>query len=413
MKVLTISKSDLSGGAAIAAYRTHQALRNENINSIMLVQEKKSNDYNVKTIHNNLFSKFLYKIRPYIEAFYLKKYSNRKNEIFSISNIGFSKLIEKINKIDPDIVHLHWTCGGMIKIEDIFKIKVPIVWTQHDMWLMTGGCHYNSDCVRYLDSCGTCPVLSSNSRNDLSRKVFKRKVDLISKKQNISIVCVSNWLKNKFIESPIMKHKNISVIGNPIDTNIFKLHNKDFCRELWNLPKDKKLILFGAIDATTDKRKGFSILQKTLNNLDDEKCELVVFGSNRPLERQDFNLNVHYVGSLSDDISLVSLYNAVDVMVVPSLQEAFGQTASESISCGTPVVTFRTTGVEDIIEHKKNGFLADNFQAENLLVGINWVLFQSNYEELCINARTKAKTDFSYNSVALKYKCLYESILND
>jgi glycosyltransferase involved in cell wall biosynthesis len=201
-------------------------------------------------------------------------------------------------------------------------------------------------------------------------------------------------------------------LPNPIDTTIFKPFDKEKARELWNLSKDKKLVLFGAIGATSDPRKGFGELREAMLKLGkNDAIEFVVFGSNKPKNTPNFEFKVHYMGALADDVSLVTLYSAVDVMVVPSRQEAFGQTASEAMACGTPVVAFRHTGLLDIVDHKVNGYLANPFDTTDLADGIKWVI-DKKYDELGINAREKVVREFNSVVVAKKYIKLYEEVLS-
>jgi glycosyltransferase involved in cell wall biosynthesis len=299
----------------------------------------------------------------------------------------------------------------MMTIEDIARIKAPIVWSLHDMWAFTGGCHYNEECGTYKSKCGECKVLGSDKEKDLSRKIFKRKQKVFNLKKDITIVGLSNWLNECSKSSALLKDKKHINLPNPIDTTIFKPFDKEKSRELWSLPKDKKLVLFGAMGATSDPRKGFDELSEAMQKLDDKSIEFVVFGSSEPKKSQNFGFKTHYLGSLADDVSLVTLYSAVDVMIVPSLQEAFGQTASEAMACGKPVVAFATTGLLDIVDHKENGYLAKPFDTSDLENGIEWVLNNDKYDLLCVNARGKVLREFDSILVAKKYIELYEDTL--
>jgi hypothetical protein len=159
MKILVISHSDISGGAAKAAYRLHKGLRNSGINSQMIVSRKITDDFTVLGPETN-FQKTMAIFLPVIEKFITDILGKFKKGMFSPGFTKASKIIKRINLIKPDIVHLHWTNGGMLKIEDIKKIKAPIVWSLQDMWPFTGGCHFTNDCDRYLDKCGLCKTLS-------------------------------------------------------------------------------------------------------------------------------------------------------------------------------------------------------------------------------------------------------------
>lgn len=412
MKILVVNTSDIQGGAARAAYRLHKALLKSGVDSQMLVQNKSSDDFTVLTEDKKL-KKYVNKLRAIIDSLPVRFYTKRTKTLFSPSWFGFSYVVDKINEINPDIVHLHWICDGMMTIEDIARIKAPIVWSLHDNWAFTGGCHIMWECEGYKKSCGSCPRLGSDKENDLSKKVWNRKQKTFARINNMTIVGLSQWLNDCSKNSNLLKDRKHINLPNPIDTNVFKPFDKEKARELWNLPQDKKLVLFGANSATSDINKGFNELKEALYKLTCKNVELIVFGSSEPKDFQDFGFKTHYVGSLHDDVSLVTLYSAVDVMVVPSLQEAFGQTASEAMACGIPVVAFGGTGLLDIVDHKINGYLAKPFNTLDLANGIEWVLRYPNYDELCINARAKVTREFDSVVVANKYIRLYNEILND
>lgn len=412
MKILIVNTFDIHGGAARAAYRLHKALLANGADSQMLVQSKSSDDYTVLA-EVGKFKRKLDKIRPMLDSLPVRFYKSKTKTPFSHAGLPFSGIVEKINKINPDIVHLHWVCGGMMSVGDISRIKAPIVWSLHDNWAFTGGCHIMWECEKYKNSCGACPRLGSDKENDLSRKVFYRKQKIFSQKQDMTIVGLSKWLTECSQNSTLLKSKRHIHLPNPIDTTVFKPFDKQKARELWNLPQDKKLVLFGAMNATSDPNKGFKELSGALHKLEkNEEIEFVVFGSSKPLAAPDFGFKTHYLGHLNDDVSLVTLYNAVDVMVVPSLQENLSNAIMESLACGTPVVGFDIGGNCDMIEDKTNGYLVKPFDTDDLASGIEWVLNTSNYDELCKNAREKVMREFDSVVVAKKYIELYKEILN-
>lgn len=213
--------------------------------------------------------------------------------------------------------------------------------------------------------------------------------------------------------STLLKGKTHTNLPNPINTHTFKPFDKEKSRELWSLPKDKKLVLFGANSATSDVNKGFKELSEALRMLYRSlDIAFVVFGSSKPKDAPDFGFETHYLGHLHDDVSLVTLYSAVDVMVVPSLQENLSNAIMESLACGTPLVAFDVGGNSDMIEHQKNGYLATPFDSGDLVRGIEWVLNAPNYDELCVNGREKVVREFDSKVVAKKYVELYEKVLD-
>ena len=411
MKVLIVNNSDISGGAARAAYRLHKALLSSGVDSLMLVQSKISDDFTVIGPETKI-QKAISIIRPVFDMLPVIFYKERSKTLFSPACVPFSNVIKQINKLSPDIVHLHWINGGMMRIEDIAKISAPIVWSLHDMWLLTGGCHYDEECGAFTKCCGHCKVLGSSKKKDLSAKGFARKKRVLNKIQNLKIIGLSRWMVDCERKSSLFKDTPVYHLPNPIDTSVFSPFDKAISRTLFNLPADKKLVLFGAIKASDDPRKGFQELSSALELLDHEHVELVIFGSSKPKIKQKYKHKVYYLGHLHDDISLRVLYNAADVFVSPSLQENLSNSIMESLACGTPVVAFDIGGNSDMIEHKKNGYLAVAYSIEDLANGMEWIINHKNYNALSLNARKKVMENFDSKIVVYKYLKMYNEIIN-
>ena len=413
MKSLLINTHDISGGAARAVYRIHKGLQGVGMDSKMLVQTKLSDDKTV-ICPGNKFKKGLALLRPTLDSTFKNLFSEGSKTIFSPAWLPFSNIPSQINSTSPDIVHLHWICDGMLRIEELKQIKKPIVWTLHDMWAFTGGCHYNDGCERFQQDCGNCPQLNKKSKNDLSQSILRRKKKAWSG-LDITIVTPSNWLAECAKKSSLFKDRRIEVIHNGLDLNLFKPIDKTTAREIWDLPINKKLILFGAMNATSEYRKGFDLLYECLKQLAAKwsaKAELIVFGAGKPENPPDFGLPVHYLGLLHDDVSLALLYSSADVMITPSRLDNLPNTVVESLACGIPVVAFDVGGMPDMLDHKINGYLAKPFDTSDLATGINWVLSDENrHKELCIKAREKAMTCFDIKKVARQYAELYGVII--
>lgn len=412
MKVLIVNTHDLAGGAARAAYRLHQGLQSIGIESQMLVQFKTTDDYTVSG-PAGMLGKGWAKIRQTIERLPLRRYPERQPVMFSPAWVPFSGLAERINHLDADIVHLHWIVDGMLKMEDLASIKKPVVWTLHDNWAFTGGCHVKWDCQKYTASCGSCPRLGSVLEDDLSRKGWERKGRVYAKMPDMTIIGLSQCIADEARCSSLLQHHKVVNLPNPIDTGIYKPLDRQVAREMFNLPQNKKLVMFGAMQATSDTNKGYKYLLDSLRLINDKNIELVVFGSSQPQEPESFGFVVHYIGRLHDDVSLRALYSAADVMVVPSLQENLSNAIMESLACGTPVVAFDTGGNVDLIDHLQNGYLATAFEPESLARGIEWVI---NYPEpglLAKAAREKVEKCFAMDKVARQYEAVYQELLGE
>lgn len=413
MQILHLSESD-GGGAGRAALRLHQGLQRLGITSQMLVQLKYTDNSAIfapETKLGKLSAKL--KLPERLDALPLKLYRQRKASDFSLQWVP-SGIRENVAQLAPDVVNLHWVSHGYLPIETIAKLNKPIVWTLHDMWAFTGGCHYAQECDRYNNSCGACPQLGSQKNEDLSRWVWQRKAKAW-KNLNLTIVTPSRWLAKCASSSSLFKDLRVEVIPYGLDLQNYKPMPRQVVRELLNLPQDKQLILFGAMYPDSDRRKGFHFLQQALQNLSStqwhNQVELVIFGASRPKEQIELGLNAHYLGRLNDDISLAAVYAAADVFVAPSLEDNLPNTVMEAIACGTPSVAFNIGGMPDMIEHQHNGYLAQPFESEDLARGIVWVLEnKERYQKLCDRARQKAEKEFTWEIQASRYKILYSEI---
>jgi glycosyltransferase involved in cell wall biosynthesis len=415
MKVCLLSNSDGRGGAYAAVYRLHKGLLETGTDSTLLVSDKTRDDHTVLSPASKLMKGWT-KLIPAVDHLPLTLYTQREKTPYSIQWLP-DRLVSRVAQISPDIINLHWINAGFLQIETLAKFKQPLVWTAHDMWPFTGGCHYSGECDKYTQSCGHCPQLNSQQDGDISGWVWWRKAKAW-KNLNLTIVTPSQWLADCARNSSLFQDLRIEVIANGLDIQRYKPIEKNTARNLLGLPQDKQLILFGAMTATSDRRKGFHLLLPAIKKLSQweiwqHKLELVVFGASEPVNPPDFGLKTHYLGRLNDDISLALVYAAADIFVAPSIEDNLPNTVMEALACATPSVAFKIGGMPDMIEHQENGYLAHPFEVEDLALGINWVLEDTErYNQLCIRARQKVAQEFTLELQAQKYLELYSEILS-
>ena len=411
MKILHVVGGDLSGGAARGAYWLHNALIKDGVKSKLIVsQASKIKDPNVIEIEQSKLDKLKNRIRSQLDQIPLYLYRKRDRYIFSPAIVGYDITKTKQYR-EAAIIHFHWINGGLIDIKLFAKIKKPIVWTFRDMWPFTGGCHYSGTCEKFKSNCGRCPHLGSNTNFDLSRYIIRRKKHNFRK--NIYPVAISNWLKECAAQSSLFKNTDIKIIPNCIDTEVFYPMKKELAKEVLRVPSDKQVILFGAINSTVDKRKGFKEFMHALHKLKDKQdYYFLIFGSHNSKEITELGVQCKCLGHLSDNITLTLAYSAADVFVAPLLQEAFGKTVAEALSCGTPVVAFNATGPKDIIEHRKCGYLATPFDTYDLAKGIEWLLSDKDrLKVMSDNSRNRALTKYSTSVISKKYIQFYQTVL--
>lgn len=406
MKISILNHSDIAGGAARAAYRIHSALRQAGVDSRMWVDSSTSGDWTVQGPATKL-RKGLGKIRPTLGSGFFNPVFKTGNPILHSPAILPSGRVNALNNSDADVLHLHWVQGEMLSIAEIGRLRKPVVWTLHDMWAFCGAEHLTEE-FRWREGYRKGNRPSYESGFDLNRWTWNRKRK--HWQRPMSIVTPSHWLAQCVRESALMRDWPVSVIPNPIDTERWQPMEQALARELLGMPNDVPLLLFGTFGANAARHKGFDLLQSALQHLRGEvpNLQLVVFGQLRPKDPPDLGFPIHYTGHLHDDLTLRTLYSAADVMVVPSRQESFGQTASEAHACGTPVVAFDTCGLPDIVSHHETGYLAKPFDAEDLARGIVWVLENGETVRLRKQARAVAIERFSYPTVAAQYQSTYE-----
>lgn len=421
MKILHLNYSDISGGAARGAYWLHNALIQSGVDSKMLVAHKLTQDKTV--IQLDKWNRNLVYFRSKLDQKSILLYKGKNSSFFSSFSPSYSPfwlpdtIVSQVETLQPDLLNLHWIYSGFLSPESIRRFKKPIIWTLRDMWAFTGGCAYTRNCDRYTQFCGSCPQLDSKSENDVTRKLWERKQKSWSR-LNLNIVSISHWLADCARKSSLLKDCRITVIPNAIDVLKFKPMPKETARKALGFSSERKIILFGAIYATNDERKGFKYVVEAIKNISKSNlrdvCELVVFGFSKTDNPIDVGIPVRYLGMINDDQTLVNLYSASDVMLVPSIQEAFGKTALEAIACGTPVVSFDSSGLKDIIEHKKNGYRAECFSAKDLARGIAWILEdEERYQRLSQRAREKTEKEFTMDLQAKRYLTLYSEVLEE
>lgn len=413
MKILNFNTSDSMGGAARAAYRIHKGLCDIGDESCLFVANKQLDDFSIKTF-DNFFDRLKYKCNVKMESV-LKKLFKIEKIPWSIGYCFFY-IVDQYIYDDIDIVNLHWVNGGFMSIKEVSKINKPIVWTLHDSWLFTGGCHIPYECKKYEANCSKCPYICNGKNINVSKRILSAKEKFLSKK-NIVIVCPSKWLAECVGRSHLFAEHKIKVIPNGIDTNIYKPVDKFIVRELLKINYKSKIILFGAMSAISDENKGYKHLYNAIKNFsvffNEENVEIVIFGAHKPQNEPDFGVKTHYLGQIYDDISLKAIYSAADVLVLPSKSENLPNVIMEAMACGTPCVAFDIGGIPDLIDNYVNGYLAKSYESEDLANGIKFVLENdSRWKQLSINARKKIVDNFDINIIANKYKSLYEEILD-
>lgn len=413
MKILIVNTSESTGGAAVAANRLMEALRNNGAEVTMMVREKKSHHSSVVVAGSRVgnFLRFCYERFVIWQCNLL---SRRNLFAVSIANTGIDITTTREFR-EANIIHLHWVNHGMLSLRGIRKILdsgKPVVWTMHDMWPATAICHHAHECRKYENECQNCPFLRFPSRHDLSNRVWKKKQRLFNDRR-IQWVAVSEWLKAKTLSSSIVQNQEITVIPNTIDLSKFELLDPQQCREKLHITASKVLV-FGAA-RIDDPIKGFDYLVDALKivvergKIARNDLHLLLFGRIRdPKTLEKLPISHTYFHYIDNEKQLSEIYAAADAVVSSSLYETFGQTLIEAQACGCASVSFDGSGQADIIQHQDNGYLAKRLSAESLADGIEWALTTSHDRQ---KLRDDIALRYADHAVAAQYIELYQKII--
>ncbi len=361
MQILIVSLSNKGGGASRASLNLFNELKNKNIDVSMITIE--GNSYpGVKMLNSSRVFKYIFRTKNLIVKLMLVFFKNYSKDYRSL-NIFPSKLLGLINNSNADIVHLHWIGAEMISIKQISKIEKAIVWTMHDAWPLNGCNHI--DAKDYS--------IQETKRRDVIKKItLNRKIKYLGEK-NIHFTSPSKWLFDKYQKSFYSKTKTkCTIVPNIFDIDRWVRIDDVNAKSYFSLPMNKIIIIFGANNVVTSYNKGYTFFKFLVETLDKDKYHFLVFGNNTDKFLLN-KMNITKIGIVKDDEIMKLIYSAGNITLLPSRIENLPYTALESIACNTPVLAFDTGGLSDIVIHKKNGYLVEKYDKEQLIEGVFWL----------------------------------------
>jgi glycosyltransferase involved in cell wall biosynthesis len=395
MKILHVTLID-RGGGGIALLRIHKSLLKMGSDSNMLVlykttDEKNVFEYNYLSFAGNKWQRLVRKIKLFRYERHRK--AMRKKLPPSVVQFSFPETIYDITEHplykEADIIQLNWVSGFLNEIDFFRKNTKPVVWRMSDLYPCGGGNHYEKN-------------FPYEAYSQYTEKNYARRKDTL-KGANLHIVPISEWAKEKAMQSGILKDFPMTVIHNGIDTEIFRPLNKKFAREVWNFPDGKKVVLIGS-HSHKDPRKGLNLFLEAISAIDDNSLVFYAFGS-ESMEHTRLN----QLGVIKDERTLALLFSAVDYFVMPSIEDTFGQVFIECVACGTPVVGFPNGGGRDVIRNGFNGVLTDDFTAVSLCEALIRA-FAMKFNNIEISKDAVAR--FNIADKAREFYDLYTSVLS-
>lgn len=337
-----------------------------------------------------------------------QKFQGLKSRI--LGNYGFNsfwatrRLIKKLDKINPDIVHVHNIHGHDCNFETLFiylkKKRTKVCYTFHDCWAFTGYCpHFiMSKCENWKNGCGNCVLKHRYSWFcDNSARNFERKSKSLQG-LDLTIITPSHWLAD-LVKKTFLQDIPVEIINNGIDLSVFKPHKSSF-KEKYEL-KDKKIVL--GVSMGWSDAKGLDVficLSKRLPN----DYKIVLVGTDFEIDKKIHNIvSIHRTQNQQE---LAEIYSAADVFVNPTREDTYPTVNMEALACGTPVLTFRTGGSPEILDATCGSVVECN-DIESIEKEIIRICTEKPYKrENCIN---KAQ-GFDKNQKFKEYIELYKTI---
>lgn len=411
MRVLHLCIADGKGGGAIGAYRLHRAMLENGVESTMLVARKYSDDPSVVPIFSN---PLYFELRQTLARFVIRRHRTGNPVVRSL-NILPSGAARAINRMAADVVQMHWVNAETISIGEIASINKPIVWKLPDMWAFSGAEHYllPDDPHRYREGYRADNRPHHESGWDLNRWLWSYK-RLRWRRSRFTIVCPSRWLAQCARESILFSRYDVHNIPNPIDLSVFRPLPKQQARAAFGLPHDRRLVLFGAAHATTDRRKGYHLLQRALSALralvGADDCDLVVMGARKPIPERIEGFRVYSLGNVTSEQRIVLAHNVADVFVLPAEIDNLPNVVKEATACGVPCVGFAVGGMPDMVANRETGFLAKPYDIDELAAGIRWV-FDQDPAKLSAKVRARAVEIHDPKRCVVSYLEIYRGLL--
>lgn len=324
-------------------------------------------------------------------------------------------LINYIKSNNFDLIHLHNLHGYYLDLSFINwlkKIKIPIVWTLHDEWPITGRCAHPNECERWKTGCGNCPDLSLYPKSyffDFSAWMWKRKKEIFSEGWNPLLVCPSQWLAERIRTSYLNKFR-IEIIPNGVDTELFKPKDKIEAKKKFGLSFTKKIILFVA-SKLKDQQKGTKYFFEALKYLKSKDWMAIILGKKLDFEGKIKNLDIKQLGYISDPGLISEAYNAAEIFCISSLNDSFPTTVLESMACGIPVVGFKSGGIPEQVS-SDCGILVEPKNIKDLAGAMDDLLSnKEKYKIFSLNCRKRVLENYSLEKFKEQYINLYKEIL--
>ncbi len=394
IQIIYFNTHDKGGGAAKICFQLFESFQN----SVLFVKHKRQFSEKIIEFDPDLWNR----IGEYARDV------ERKKGILDFGKIGALKLFSNIKYQKSSIIHLHNSHGYYLSFYALEKIvyNKKLIWTLHDDYILTGHCSFSMLCDRWEFGCGNCPNLNiyPSLINDTTKINLKEKIATIKKLQPY-IITPSKWLANR-VKHQFPFLKNIEVIYNGVNTEVFLPFDKIKTRKELGLPLNKKLVLYVAEFSTLNPFKGGEIIREIiLDTKFSNICFITVGGNNETYLKN--HLSYPYI---NNEDELAKLYAACDVLLYPTQADNLPLVVLESMACGTPVIASKLGGIPEIIDGLNGVLIEDSRSVEAFRLGLLYFLNLSDSQvvSMRIKALKTIKERFTLNEMLFSYERIYK-----
>lgn len=423
IKAALFSTSD-AGGAGIAALRLHKSLLAQSITPHMYVADQRTCTPSLHVLPS--FGQKIVQLPSggaalsglaaarQARAAKLSQFLDRPP---GLEYYTFTEHCADLNFLpfykDFDLFHFHWIANFLDPGLSFDALRDrPVVWTLHDMRPFTGGCHYANGCRKFMEHCGACPQLGSHDPQDDSFRTWRHSMTAY-RKLDLHIVAPSEWLAKEARQSSLFKRFPVHVIPYAQPLDVFRPLNKGAVRQSMGLDQAELVLAFSAQNLA-NQRKGAHFLVESMKVIAQgplrEKIRLLLLGNNPADIFFHLGLNVNAVGHIGSPEQMAVVYNAVDAVLVPSLEDNSPNVICEAAGCGVPVIAFAAGGIPEMIRHGETGWLASVGSVEGLVLGVEWINAQRRDPKLSLRCRALALERWNPSERARDYELLYKRL---
>ena len=330
-----------------------------------------------------------------------------ESQLFTLYRNSENRRVAKAVQHSSDLIHLHWT-PGVLSLETIGSLARSgrgCVWTLHDMWPFTGGCHHAGDCRGFMSGCRDCPQI----RNVFSSKTernYRKKLEILHREPSVRVVSPSKWLADLAQQSEIFSHLKVDVIPNPVDCEVFSPGDRKSAREVFGISSEAFVVGCSAANLSDPMKNMKAVVDGVVElkrQFPNNEIQILAVGDGGLESR---NVKVQTTGLIRTPGRMVEAYRAMDVFVSTSLSENFPMTLVEAAAVGVPVVCLNIGGMPEIVINGDSGRVLDSTaDLPNVLTEL--LSSVSERQRMASNARTLALSQFDLQKVLKKYAEVY------